>query len=113
VSKPNSTAQTFAKRERDPMLEAIYAEGDPIIWLRVDHYRTARRAKQVAWSGEGIPYGFREDYARLKDLKVSRVFMLLEGAKNGYDEWWTQIAPDRKCDPSEIIREFFRVEWPR
>jgi hypothetical protein len=52
---------------RDPMLDAIYAEGDPIIWLRVDLYRTARRAKHVAWSGEGIPHCFCEEGARLTD----------------------------------------------
>lgn len=91
---------------RDPMLDAIYAEGDPIIWLRVDLYRTARRAKQIAWSGYGIPHGFRGEGARLKDLKVSRVWMRDDGAKHGYDQWWTQVNATNVAD----LTEFFRVE---
>jgi hypothetical protein len=93
---------------RDPMWDAIYAEGDPIIWLRVDLYRTARRAKHVAWSGVGIPYGFREDGALLKDLKVSRVWMRDDGATHGYDQLWTEVSVTDVAD----LTEFFRVEWP-
>lgn len=102
----SSGPDTSAAPVRDSMLDAIYAEGDPIIWLRVDLYRTARRAKQVAWSGDRIPYGFREDGCLLKDLKVSRVWMRDDGASHGYDQWWTQV---NVTDPADLT-EFFRVE---
>ena len=93
----------------DPMTAAVYSECEPIIWLRVDLYRTARRAKQVAWSGEGIPWGHREADMRLKDLKVSRVWMRPDGPKNGYDEWWTEVNVTDVAD----LTEFFRVEPSR
>lgn len=85
---------------------AVYSENEPIIWLLCDRYRTARRAKQVAWSGEGIPHGFREDGARLKDLKVSRVWMVCEGEKHGFDEWWQEVSVTHVAD----LTEFFRIE---
>lgn len=102
-----STDSESLTEARDPMYDAIYSECAPIVWLRVDLYRTARRAKQVAWSGEGIPAGFREDgLTRLKDLKVRRVWMRNDGAKNGYDQWWTQVNVTDVAD----LTEFFRVE---
>ena len=102
----NESPASVAAVTRDPMLDAIYAEGEPIIWLRCDLYRTARQAKQTAWSGNGIPYGFREDGALLKDLKVSRVWMRHDGAKHGYDQWWTQVNVTDVANPTE----FFRIE---
>lgn len=93
-------------------MEAIYSETDPIIWLPVETYRTARRAKQVAWRGDDLPHCFAEDLVRLKDLKVSRVFMINEGEKHGYDEWWSEVDPEHVLDPHGILQltEFFRVE---
>lgn len=102
-----SARESLLSARRDPMVDAIYAEGDAIIWLRVDLYRTARRAKQIAWSGDGIPHGFREEGALLKDLKVTRVWMRDDGANHGYDQWWTQVDVTDVAD----LTEFFRVEW--
>jgi len=86
--------------------EAIYSEGEPIIWLRCETYRTARVAKRIAWSGEGIPWGFREERARLKDCTVTRVWMKSMGAQNGYDQWW------QECNVTDVADcvPFFRVE---
>ena len=91
-------------REQDEM-QAIYSEGEPIIWLRVERYKTARKAKHVAWSGDGIPWGFSEEYALLKDCVVSRVWMKSMGEQNGYDEWWQECSV---TDVADCV-EFFRI----
>lgn len=88
-------------------IEPVYAEGDPIIWLPVAGYRTARAAKHAAWGGPGLPWTFSEEYALLKDLTVQRVWMKEMGPRNGYDSWW------QECNVTDVAdcTEFFRVEW--
>lgn len=88
-------------------IEPVYAEGDPIIWLPVADYRTARAAKHAAWNDRGLPWTFSEEHALLKDLEVRRVWMKSMGPHNGYDLWW------QECNVTDVAdcTEFFRVEW--
>lgn len=106
ADRERDSLETFMCAHSDTMLDAIYSEWGPEVWLRVDIYRTARHAKRVAWSGDGVPYGFREDGVLLKDLQVSRVWMRNDGPQQGYDEWWTQVSVTDVAD----LTEFFRVE---
>lgn len=82
---------------------AIYSDCEPIIWLPVENVKTKREALRVAWSGDGIEHGFREDGVLRKELEVRRVWM-----KSTWNdgEWWEETQVTDVAD----LTEFFRVE---
>jgi hypothetical protein len=73
-------------------------EGDRV-WIRHDLCESAGKARYKAFTGEGLPTGFREMDADLIELRV-RVVWAREQPLGAYDEWpWKLCGRD---DPGAV-----------
>lgn len=77
----------------------LWNEDGDRVWLRYDLCESAGKARYKAFTGEGLPVGFREMGAELTDLKVKVIFAA-ERPRGSHDEWPWKLCD--KTDPDAV-----------